>query len=46
MKKTKHSTLKVKYSFLMENNLNFLRCFLVRLESILFNMFNTKNKTK
>ena len=42
----KQTTLKAKYSFLMNNNLNFLRGFLIRLENAFNNMYNTKNKTK
>ena len=39
------STLKIKYPFLMNNNLNFLRGFFVTLENAFNNMYNTKSKT-
>ena len=41
----KQSTLKIKYPFLMNNNLKFLGRFLIRLENAFNNMYNNKNKT-
>tara|TARA_R100000231_G_scaffold114339_1_gene84997 strand:+ start:129 stop:425 length:297 start_codon:yes stop_codon:yes gene_type:complete len=41
----KQSTLKIKYPFLMNNNLKFLGRFFIRLENAFNNMYNTKNKT-
>ena len=41
----KETTLKAKYPFLMNNNLNFLRGSFVTLENAFNNMYNTKNKT-
>lgn len=41
----KQSTLKIKYPFLMNNNLNFLRGFFITLENSFNNIYNTKNKT-
>ena len=42
----KEITIKMKYPFLMNNNLKFLGRFFIRLENAFNNMYNTKNKTK
>jgi NifB/MoaA-like Fe-S oxidoreductase len=40
----KESTTRIKYPFLMNNNLNFLRGSFVTLENAFNNMYNIKNK--